>query len=89
FTTSVMVGFFGAEGVIYATAIMSVVIIVFAEVMPKTVAIVRPEQVSLANARPVSWVVAVLGPVLLAIEAIVRGVLRLFGLKINQNQSVL
>lgn len=89
FTTSLMVGFFGAEGVIYATAIMSVVIIVFAEVMPKTVAIVRPEQVSLAIARPVSWVVAVLGPVLLAIEAIVRGVLRLFGLKIKQNQSVL
>ncbi|MGL4287774.1 MAG: HlyC/CorC family transporter, partial [Phreatobacter sp.] len=89
FTTSLMVGFFGGEGVIYATAIMSVLIIVFAEVMPKTVAIVRPEQVSLAIARPVSWVVAVLGPVLLAIEAIVRGVLRLFGLKINQNQSVL
>ncbi|QCI64443.1 HlyC/CorC family transporter [Phreatobacter stygius] len=89
FTTSLMVGFFGAEGVIYATAIMSVLIIVFAEVMPKTVAIVRPEQVSLAIARPVSWVVAVLGPVLLAIEAIVRGVLRLFGLKIDQNQSVL
>ncbi|MBN8940344.1 MAG: HlyC/CorC family transporter [Rhizobiales bacterium] len=89
FTTSLMVGFFGPEGVIYATAIMSLVIIVFAEVMPKTVAIVRPEQVSLAIARPVSWVVAVLGPVLLAIEAIVRGVLRLFGLKINQNQSVL
>ncbi|WP_239500813.1 CNNM domain-containing protein, partial [Stenotrophomonas maltophilia] len=51
--------------------------------------IVRPEQVSLAIARPVSWVVAVLGPVLLAIEAIVRGVLRLFGLKINQNPRVL
>jgi Mg2+/Co2+ transporter CorB len=58
FTTSLMVGFFGAGGVIYATGIMSVLIIVFAEVMPKTVAIVRPEQVSLAIARPVSWVVA-------------------------------
>jgi Mg2+/Co2+ transporter CorB len=89
FTTSLMVGLFGAGGVIYATGIMSVLIIVFAEVLPKTVAIVRPEQVSLAIARPISWVVAVLGPILLAIEAIVRGVLRLFGLKIDQNQSVL
>lgn len=89
FTTSLMVGLFGAEGVIYATFIMSVLIIVFAEVLPKTVAIVRPERVSLTIARPVSWVVAVLGPVLLAIEAVVRGVLRLFGLKIDQNQNVL
>ncbi|MCZ0735013.1 HlyC/CorC family transporter [Phreatobacter sp. AB_2022a] len=89
FTTSLMVGFFGAEGVIYATFIMSVLIIVFAEVLPKTVAIVRPERVSLAIARPVSVVVAVLGPVLLAIEAVVRGVLRPFGLKIDQNQNVL
>lgn len=89
FTTTVLVGFFGGEGVIYATLIMSVLIIVFAEVMPKTVAIVRPEQVALAIARPVSWVVAVLGPVLMGIEAIVRGVLRLFGLKIGENQNVL
>lgn len=89
FTTSLMVGLFGAEGVIYATFIMSVLIIVFAEVLPKTVAIVRPERVSLAIARPVSLVVAVLGPVLLAIEAVVRAVLRPFGLKIDQNQNVL
>jgi Mg2+/Co2+ transporter CorB len=89
FTTSLLVGLFGTEGVIYATVIMSVLIIVFAEVMPKTVAIVRPEQVSLRIARPVSWVVAFLGPVLMAIEAIVRAFLRLFGLRINDGQSVL
>jgi Mg2+/Co2+ transporter CorB len=89
FTTSLLVGLFGNEGVIYATVMMSILIIVFAEVMPKTVAIVHPEQVSLRIARPVSWVVAILGPILLAIEAIVRHVLRLFGLRINEGQSVL
>ncbi|QCK84797.1 HlyC/CorC family transporter [Phreatobacter aquaticus] len=89
FTTSLLVGLFGTEGVIYATVIMSILIIVFAEVMPKTVAIVRPEQVALRIARPVYWVVAILGPVLLAIEAVVRAFLRLFGLRINEGQSVL
>ena len=89
FTTSLLVGLFGTEGVIYATVMMSILIIVFAEVMPKTVAIVRPEQVALRIARPVYWVVAILGPVLLAIEAIVRAFLRLFGLRINEGQSVL
>ncbi len=89
FTTSVLVGFFGDAGVIYATAVMSVLVIVFAEVMPKTIAITRPDQTSLAIARPVSWIVALLGPLTLAIEAFVRGFLRLFGVRIDANQNIL
>ncbi len=89
FATSLFVSVVGAEGVIYATAVMSVLIIVFAEVLPKTVAITRPEQTALVFARPISIVVALFGPVLIAVEAIVRGVLRLFGMRINENQNVL
>jgi Mg2+/Co2+ transporter CorB len=57
--------------------------------MPKTVAINQPDQAALLLARPVSWVVALLGPVTLAIEAFVRVVLRLFRINIHENQSVL
>lgn len=89
FATSLFVSVVGAEGVIYATAIMSVLIIVFAEVLPKTVAITRPEQTALVFARPVAVVVALFGPALIGVEAIVRGVLRLFGMRINENQNVL
>jgi len=89
FATSLFVSVVGAEGVIYATAIMSVLIIVFAEVLPKTVAITRPEQTALVFARPVAVVVALFGPVLIGVEAIVRGVLRLFGMRVNENQNVL
>jgi len=89
FTTSVLVSLFGPEGVIYATVGMSILVIVFSEVMPKTVAINKPDQAALLLARPVSWVVALLGPVTLAIEAFVRVVLRLFRININENQSVL
>ena len=89
FTTSVLVSLFGPEGVIYATVGMSILVIVFSEVMPKTVAINKPDQAALLLARPVSWVVALLGPVTLAIEAFVRVVLRLFRIDINENQSVL
>lgn len=89
FTTSLLVGFFGAEGVIYATLIMAILIIVFAEVLPKTLAILRPEQVALGIARPVSWSVAVFGPILMGIEAIVRGALRLFGIRIGADQNLL
>ncbi len=89
FATTLFVSVVGPEGVIYATAIMSVLIIVFAEVLPKTVAITRPEQTALVFARPIALVVALFGPVLIAVEAIVRGVLRLFGMRIKENQNVL
>ena len=61
---------------IYATVAMSILVIVFAEVMPKTVAINKPDQAALLLARPVSWVVALFGPLTMAIEAFVRSVLR-------------
>ena len=43
FTTSVLVAVFGDEGVIYATIVMSILVIVFSEVLPKTVAISAPD----------------------------------------------
>jgi len=89
FTTSVLVGIFGAEGVLYATVAMSILVIVFSEVLPKTVAITKPDQTALALARPVSVVVALLGPLTLAVEHLVRGVLRLFGIDIRVGQAVL
>ncbi|PSC02944.1 hypothetical protein SLNSH_21390 [Alsobacter soli] len=89
FTTSVLVSFFGAEGVIYATVAMSVLVVVFAEVMPKTVAINKPDQAALLLARPVSWIVALFGPVTMAIEAFVRVTLRLFRIDISEHKSVL
>lgn len=89
FTTSVLVGFFGDAGVIYATIIMSLFIIVFAEVTPKTVAIMKPDQVALTFARPVSLAVSLFAPVLYAIEWFVKRFLRLFGVRIGENQSML
>ncbi|GGC78893.1 HlyC/CorC family transporter [Chelatococcus reniformis] len=89
FTTSVLVALFGDAGVIYATVGMSVLVIIFAEIMPKTVAIKSPERAALLLARPVSFFVALFGPVTLAIEWFVRVVLRPFGLRLAENQAVL
>lgn len=89
FATSVLVAIFGDEGAIYATVIMSVLVIVFAEVLPKTVAISSPETVSLALSRPMSWAVALLGPLAIAIERIARLMLRPFGIRIGSNTPIL
>jgi Mg2+/Co2+ transporter CorB len=89
FATSVLVAVFGDGGALYATIIMSVLVIVFAEVLPKTVAITSPDKVSLFFARPFSIIVAVLGPLALAIEHLVKVILRPFGVTIGENQPIL
>jgi Mg2+/Co2+ transporter CorB len=89
FATSVLVAIFGDGGALYATVIMSVLVIVFAEVLPKTIAISSPDTVSLALSRPMSWVVAIIGPLALAIERLVRLMLRPFGIHIGANTPIL
>ena len=46
YTTNVLVAAVGERGVVYATAIMTALVVVFGEVMPKTIAIAYPESVS-------------------------------------------
>jgi Mg2+/Co2+ transporter CorB len=87
--TSVLLVWLGDVGVIYATLAMTVLVVVFAEVLPKTIAINAPDRMSLLVAQPMSWVVRLLGPVLMAIEAMVRWILRLFGIRIGEHQPIL
>ena len=89
FATSVLVAIFGDGGAIYATIIMSILVIVFAEVLPKTLAISSPETVSLFLSRPMSRAVALLGPLAIAVERIVRVMLRPFGIRIGENTPIL
>ena len=68
---------------------MTVLVVVFAEVLPKTIAFNAPDRMALAAARPMAFVVRVLGPVLTAIEWLVRQLLRLLGVRIGEEQSIL
>ena len=88
-TTTIFVSLFGDAGVIYATGVMSVLVVVFAEMLPKTIAVTNPDRTALMLARPVSISVALLGPVLSAIETFIRLFLRLFGIRIEENQPIL
>ncbi len=87
--TGIFLQWFGDVGVVYATIVMTIVVVVFAEVLPKTAAFNSPDRIALAVARPVSWTVRVLGPVLVAIEALVRWILRRFGMTVGEDQSIL
>ncbi|ACK51248.1 protein of unknown function DUF21 [Methylocella silvestris BL2] len=89
FTTSILVSFFGDSGAFYATALMTVLLLVFAEVMPKTVAINYPDRASLLVAPVLSVFVAAFGPLLVGVEIFVRAALRLAGLGAGHQRSIL
>ena len=88
-TTGLLLSWFGEIGALYATAIMTVVVVVFTEVLPKTLAINAPERVALFVARPITWTVRLFGPVLIWVEGFVRFILRLCGFKFGTDQAFL
>src|SRR6516225_4946927 len=83
--TGVLLTWFGEVGVIYATLVMTIVIVVFAEVLPKTAAFNAPNRIALAVARPIDWTVRVLAPVLIGVE----WALRMVGMKVGETESIL
>ena len=87
--TGVFLAWFGDVGVIYATIFMTVLLVVFAEVLPKTAAINAPDRIALLVAKPIEWVVRLFGPVLMAIEAVVRWILAPVGIRVGENQPIL
>src|SRR5262247_4528572 len=87
--TGVLLAWFGEVGVIYATVVMTIVIVVFAEVLPKTAAFNAPNRLALAVARPIDWTVRLLAPVLIAVEWLVKWALRLAGMKVGETESIL
>jgi Mg2+/Co2+ transporter CorB len=77
--TSLMIDLFGEAGIAYATLGMTLLVLIFAEVLPKTYAINTADRMALAVAPAISALVAVLSPFTLAINAVVRGTLKIFG----------
>ncbi len=88
-TTGVLLTLFGEVGIAYATVVVSVVVIVFSEVLPKTLAISQPDRVALLVSRPIRIVVALFGPVTMVIERLVRLILKPFGISLDSSQAIL
>ncbi|MCV6586390.1 MAG: HlyC/CorC family transporter [Marinibacterium sp.] len=80
---------FGESGVALATLVMTLLVLVFAEVLPKTYAISNAEKAASAVAAPVGVMVTLLSPVVSAVRLLVRGVLRLFGVQIDPDSHFL
>lgn len=77
--TSVFITLFGEAGVVYATLVMTLVVLVFAEVFPKTWAISNPDAFALRVAPYVRVITLMFGPFVIAVEWLVVWIMRLLG----------
>jgi Mg2+/Co2+ transporter CorB len=67
---------------------MTALVVVFGEVLPKMIAIAYPDRMALLIAPTVAFFVTLFGPVVSAVEALVRGMLRLCGVSLVGVSSV-
>jgi Mg2+/Co2+ transporter CorB len=79
----------GDYGALVVSAGLTVIILIFAEVMPKTYAIAYPDRVALAVAPIIRLIAAILGPFVMVVEYIVKKTLMLFGVDTSNVQNIL
>jgi Mg2+/Co2+ transporter CorB len=79
----VLTALFGAAGVVYATIVITALIVLFAEVMPKTWALLRADRVALTLSPFIAVLLRVLGPVAGGIARTARLLLRIVRLRIE------
>ena len=78
--TGLALSIFGEVGVVYATLVMTLLVLIFAEVLPKTYAITKPNRAAIAVARPVNFIVSIFAPIVWVIQKLVNAFLKLFGM---------
>jgi Mg2+/Co2+ transporter CorB len=89
-TTRVLgAAFPGWLGTVIATAVMTVLVVIFSEILPKTIAIARADDTARALSIPTYWVVRIFGPIANGAQWIVRQTLRPFGIKLDAGVDVL
>ena len=73
--TSAAITLFNDSGVLISSVVMTILLVVFAEVLPKTYAFNNADRFALSVARLVQWLVWLLTPLTVALDAAVRVVI--------------
>jgi Mg2+/Co2+ transporter CorB len=87
--TSLFTRIFGVSGVALATLVMTLLVLFFAEVLPKTYAITNAEAAAARVAPAIRVVILIFAPVVSAVRVLVRLLLRLFGVRTDPNVHIL
>lgn len=85
--TSLLISLFGDTGVIYATVGMTILVVIFSEVLPKTYAIRHADDVALTVGPIIRVIILILKPVSKMVEIVVSALLRLLGERISSAED--
>ncbi|WP_425411332.1 HlyC/CorC family transporter [Oceanospirillum beijerinckii] len=83
--TIIAIRLYGDAGIAIATALLTLVILIFAEVTPKTLAALHPERIAYPASLLLSPLLKLMYPLVFMVNAITNTLLKLMG--INQNDS--
>lgn len=87
--TSFFLRMFGESGIFVATLTMTVIVVIFAEIMPKSWAIARADQFALVVAPFVRFFVLALAPFARSANWLVKSILKIFGVHLDDSQNML
>ncbi len=87
--TALLTRVFGDSGVALATLGMTLLVLIFGEVLPKTFAITRPEAMASRVAPVINLLILVFAPIVGVVRLLVRAILRLFGVRTDADSNIL
>jgi Mg2+/Co2+ transporter CorB len=87
--TAMFTAAFGENGVVLATSMMTLLVLIFAEVLPKTYAITNAERAAALVSPVIQVVITVFSPIVGAVRVLVRGLLRLVGVQTDPDGHIL
>ena len=87
--TAVLYEVFGVSGIFYATIIMTILIVVFAEILPKTYAIQNSNRLALSIGSIIQPIIFLFSPLTKSTNFILRITFSIFGLKLQSPQGLI
>lgn len=80
---------YGEAGPLIATLVLTPLLLIFGEVLPKTYAIAAADRLARSISMPVALMVQILAPVVMTVQFVVRRTLALFGVRVASDVDVL
>ena len=79
-STSLFISIFGDGGVAIATAVMTVLVLVFGEITPKTIAANSPEKVAVVVSKPISIIMKITKPIVWVFNLLTGIIFKIMGI---------
>lgn len=76
--TSLALNYFGSKGIAIATGGMTIAVLIFGEITPKTIAMRHAEKICLLVAKPIYWLSVILTPIIWVLDLITKSITRFF-----------